>query len=53
MRFSSKVQKCQLSPVRKFNPCAEAAGGTGPDDLSSEYRPAGCENAGGLLRGDP
>ena len=29
MRFSSKVQKCQLSPVRKFNPCAEAAAAQG------------------------
>ena len=25
MKFSSKVQKCQLSPVRQFNPCAAAA----------------------------
>ena len=29
MRFSSKVQKCQLSPVRMFNPCAEAAAAQG------------------------
>ncbi len=25
MKFSSKVQKCQLSPVRQFNPCAAEA----------------------------
>ena len=25
MKFSSKVEKCQLSPVRKFNPCAAEA----------------------------
>ena len=25
MKFSSKVEKCQLSPVRQFNPCAAAA----------------------------
>ena len=25
MKFSSKILKCQLSPVRKFNPCADQA----------------------------
>ena len=25
MKFSSKVEKCQLSPVRQFNPCAAEA----------------------------
>ncbi|MBR6748681.1 MAG: aminotransferase class I/II-fold pyridoxal phosphate-dependent enzyme, partial [Clostridia bacterium] len=25
MKFSSKVEKCELSPVRKFNPCAAEA----------------------------
>ena len=25
LKFSSKVQKCELSPVRKFNPCAAEA----------------------------
>lgn len=29
MKFSSKVRKCELSPVRKFNPCAEAAEAAG------------------------
>ncbi len=29
MKFSSKVLKCQLSPVRQFNPCAEKAEAAG------------------------
>ena len=49
MKFSSKVLKCGLSPMRKFHPYAVAAEAQGQKDLSSEHRPAGYRDAPGVL----
>ena len=49
MKFSSKVQKCQLSPVRQFNPCAAEAEAKGRTIYHLKYRPAGHQNTGRVL----
>ena len=59
MKFSSKIEKCSLSPMRKFAALAEGAEERGlhiyrlnigqPDLLPAEHRPAGPAHAGGLF----
>ena len=40
MKFSSKIERCELSPMRKYAPYANAAR-QGHEDLPAEHRSAG------------
>ena len=49
MKFSRKIQQCELSPVRKFYPYEVAAEAKGLRIHHHEHRPAGHRDAQGLL----
>ena len=49
MKFSSKIQQCGLSPMRKFYPYEVAAEARGLRSPSPEHRSAGYRDAQSVL----